>query len=135
MSHISRESGPVFFRALSWNAVFSIACGLIMVLAPSSVAAWLGWGHSAVIVGIGVFLVLFAARLFLAVRSGQLFRWEAQAIVAGDAGWVVGSVLLVALFHTRFSTTGVLLVLGTALVVGCLAAVQMAGMRRSSPVT
>jgi hypothetical protein len=130
MSTVRRESNPLFFLALSWNAAFSAICGLIMVVAPTVVAGWLGWGSASVIIGIGVFLLLFAARLILAVRARELLRWEARAIVFGDIGWVVGSVLLVSLLHIRFSLTGLLLVLSTAFVVGAFAALQAEGLRR-----
>lgn len=135
MSSVHRKSSPLFFLALSWNAAFSAACGLVMVVAPGVVAGWLGWGSNAVIMGIGVFLLLFAARLLLAVKAQHLLQWEARAIVFGDIGWVVGSVLLVALFHARFSLTGVLLVLSTAVVVGVFAGLQTVGLQRSSLTT
>jgi hypothetical protein len=106
-----------------------------MVVAPTVVAGWLGWGSEPVIVGIGAFLLLFAARLILAVRARELLRWEARAIVFGDIGWVVGSILVVSLLHIRFSLTGLLLVLATALIVGAFAALQAEGLRRTASTT
>jgi hypothetical protein len=103
-----------------------------MLAAPAVVAGWLGWGSETVIMVIGAFLLLFAARLSLAIRARQLLRWEARAIVFGDVAWVIGSVVLVTLFHDRFSFTGALLVLSTALVVGLFAGLQAAGLRHSS---
>jgi hypothetical protein len=135
MSTVRRESNPLFFLALSWNAAFSAFCGLIMVVAPTVVAGWLGWGSESVMIGIGVFLLLFGARLTMAVSARELLQWEARAIVFGDIGWVIGSVLLVSLFHIRFSLTGLLLVLSSAFVVGVFAALQAQGLRRTASTT
>lgn len=116
--------------ALAANAAFSGATGLAAALAAPAVAGALGTVPAWVVGGLGAGLVLFAA--LVAVEARRRRPAMVKAIVAADIGWVLGSVLIVAVGGRWLSGGGNRLVLGLALVVALLAAMQTAGLRSAS---
>lgn len=133
MNVVDRDTVPVFFRALSLNALFSGGCSLVMMLSPGSVSLWLGWGAPSVIMGIGLFLALFAVRLAVAAWRGRLPVVEARLVIGGDYAWVVGSVVLLSVFSGRFSPSGFVTVAAVALVVLGLAFFQQRSLAGPTP--
>lgn len=82
----------------------------------------LGAGTTPLYLIIGAFLATFGIRLMLLARSEDIPRKEALVIVAGDWGWVVGSVVVIGM--GILTTLGAALVAGTAVVVGAFAVWQ-----------
>ena len=108
--------------ALGVNATFSAACGLALFLgAAGGVAAFPGvpgW----LLAGIGAGLLAFA--LAVALAAARLRVGFAVVIGLLDLGWVCVTLPLL-LVPGVIGDSGVPLVLGTALVVGGLGAVQL----------
>lgn len=113
---------------LRLNAVNSVVCGLLLVCFPEPFADLLGSGHPGWVRLVGVGLLAFAAVLtWIAAGDRDRLRVQTPAVIAGDLGWVVVSV--VALGLGWFSGAGVALVIAMALVVDTFALLQWRGWR------
>ncbi len=119
---------------LRLNALNSFVCGLVLLVGAERFADWLGTGHPGWIRVVGAGLLPFAALLvWTAAGDVERLRSETPMIVAGDVGWVIASVITLALGW--FSGAGVALVIAMALVVDAFALLQWRDWRRLSPVS
>lgn len=111
------------------DAAFCAALGLAAAAAAGAVADLLGPDVPATVARVvGVALVLYA--LDLAVTSRLAERWQRPAAVvaaAGNAAWVLGTLVLVAL--GAFSTAGAAVMLVVALVAAELGVLQLRALR------
>ncbi len=117
-------------RALLGNASFSTASGLILLLAPATVGAWLDIEAPVLLRILGAGLLLFAAELvFQATREtpNRLRGWIASV---ADFSWVLASGALLAIFPGALSTRGWAIVLGVAAVVLLFGCTQAFALRR-----
>jgi hypothetical protein len=130
MYSVNRTRNPLFFTAITANAVFSSLCGLVMAATPTTVAGWLGITRTADIVAIGVFLLGFAGFMLWIRSRGRIVAPVAWGIVIGDLGWVAYSAVLVGGFSQHFSTFGLWLIVDVALLVGAFAGLQARGLLR-----
>jgi hypothetical protein len=128
MHSVTQTRNPLFFTAITINAVFSILCGLVMAATPAAVAGWLGITRTADVVSIGVFLLVFAGLLLWVRWRGSLAAPLAWGIVIGDLGWVVFSAVLLGGFSQHFSGPGLWLIVDVALLVGLFAGMQARGL-------
>lgn len=103
--------------ALIANALFSLASAALLIIAPGLVGQWLGVDQPLLFVAIGIGLVLFAGDLLHQATRRRMATWRALYASAADGLWVIGSLLLVTLFSSLLSSTGVALVLAVASVV------------------
>mgnify|MGYP003571159305 CR=1 FL=1 len=111
------------------NALFSSACALLMLLLPAQVGGWLGWRHDGLFVALGVALLGFAGALcWIAAQLPGRRKWAGLA-TAADAGWVLGTPLVLVLFGELFSAAGVVLLWLVAAAVAALGAAQWWVMR------
>ncbi len=120
---------PLLLRALRWNALFSGLSAASLLLAANWVAAQLGLGSSLPVYVVATFLAVFSLQLANIVRSGRIRRWEVSAIIGGDVAWVLGSIVLVALFYRSLTDTGLILVDLVAMAVLFFAVQQVRGLR------
>jgi hypothetical protein len=116
-------------NALRLNAWFSAISALLLLAAAPWVAAQLGLPGPLNVYVVGVFLVVFSLQLANIVRTGTIRNWEVAAIITGDLAWVVGSVVLVALFYPAITLTGLVLVDVIAIAVLFFAIQQIRGLR------
>lgn len=122
-------------RALTTNAVFSLATGLICLLAPSWVAAQLLTGgfiferltSPMLILDLGVGLVGFAAILFYCARRMHLNLKLIRLISIADFAWVAFSALVLLLAPGSLTSVGVMLVMAIAIIVLVLGIEQLIG--------
>lgn len=114
---ITGNQSRLLFRTLLANGIFSATSGLILLLFSGPVAARIGLAEPAWLVGTGLVLLLFGARLVRIGQAGSVQRMEAIAISAMDLGWVVGTVALALAIPGLFNTTGVWAVIAIAAVV------------------
>ena len=124
-------------RALQMNAIFSGFSALMLAMAGGWVAAQLGLGSAVPVYVTAGLLALFALQLWKIVRTRKVRTVEIAGIIGGDIAWVVGSVVLVALFYPSMTTAGLLLVDLVAIAVMCFAILQIRGLkafRRGAPV-
>jgi len=103
--------------ALRANAVFSFACGLALAAWSSPMAAWTGFPASNWLRLIGLGLVGFGIVLWLFAARGAKPRAGAVLVSALDLAWVLVTSSLALGVPALFNTTGVTLVLATAVVV------------------
>ena len=116
-------------RALKWNAGFSAASAILMVLGAGWLAAQLGLPGPVPIYVVAAFLVVFALQLGNIVRTREYRNWEISSIIIGDLAWVAASAVLVAIFFDALTTTGLLIVDAVALIVLIFAIQQIRGLR------
>lgn len=124
-----RTPASLLIRGLAFNAVFSTASAVAMLLAADWVAAQVGLPGPANVYAVAIFLVFFAAQLANIVRTGTIRTWEIVAIIAGDLMWVGGSVVLGALYYRSFTITGAVLVDAIAVAILIFAIMQIRGLR------
>lgn len=99
------------------NALFSGACGLLLVLAPASVAAWLGPHVNWVYEFLGLGLTLFGLVLGVAAIHPQPLAL--LAVTAADLAWVIATTATLLVWRDDFTILGWSVVLGTnAMVMG-----------------
>ena len=124
MVKLDKLSNPTFFGAIKANTVFSLFCGLCMVLFPGAINDFLGASVIIDLPVIGLFLVAFALWLAYLIWRNGVSRRDAWAIVIGDLLWVLFTVLLLSCYTDAFSTGGLLLIGMTGVVVGIFAGLQ-----------
>lgn len=125
----------LLIRALRMNALFSSISAIGLLATAPWIAAQLGMTSTVPVYVVGGGLILFALQLWGIVRTRRIRSWEIQGIIGGDVVWVIGSVVLVALFYSQFTITGLLLVDFIALAVLFFAIQQFRGLRRLSRAT
>ena len=113
---------------LKLNSQFSALNGLALLLAAGILAPTLfenpvDWIALA-LRGLGVGLLAFASLLYLLSKNRFISRAAVHEIVLLDALWVVGSIVLIALFGNLFTTPGIVVVAVVALVVALFAIAQ-----------
>lgn len=128
-------SNQLLNRSLMANAIFSILSGSIMLLFPSMVAELTGAGPLLLYQIIGAGLLGFALYVgYLALRPNPNV-FDVLLVSLGDIGWVLGSILLLALAYGVLSTQGIFVIAVVALIVLAFAAAQLRGIDRLFQVT
>ena len=119
---------PLLRNVLVVDAAFSGASGVALAAAAAPLASLSGLPH-ALVLGAGVFLMPYALFVGLLGLCAMLPRGLVWFVVAGNALWVVES--LVTLAQTSPTPFGVALVGAQAVVVAAIAAAQAVGLKRS----
>lgn len=123
------DSQPLL-RTLRANAVFSSLSAVTLLLAAPWIATQLGLTSPVAVFIVAAGLLVFALQLWNIVRSGRIRNREIHTIIGGDIAWLVGSAVFVALFYSRITFTGLLLIDLVALAVLFFAIQQFRGLRR-----
>lgn len=123
------DGGRLLRLALRLDAVASGALGVLGLAAAPLLGDLLG-PSSAVVLGVGAFLGCFAVALGLLAARPAIPRAGAWAVVLGNSGWVLGSVVAVVVGWTSLTALGVAVVLAQAMAVAVFAATQWLGLRR-----
>jgi len=133
MSSSSMLSSPNFLRnVLRVDALSCIACGALQVAFPAATARLLNLPEG-LIAYTGEFLLVYAAVVAFVSTRNPLPRPFIWALVAGNAGWALACVLLLAGGGLSPSALGIAYVVMQALTVAVLAELQYFGLRRASP--
>ncbi|MGJ3243892.1 MAG: SRPBCC family protein [Opitutales bacterium] len=114
--------------ALTGNALFSAATGLLLLAVPHLLAEWLGISAGAWLRLLGLGLIGFALELGYQVTRRRLRPWRALLASAADGIWVLASLVLLLAFPQVLSEPGRLVVAGVAGIVAVMGACQMAGL-------
>ncbi|MDG4832820.1 hypothetical protein O7627_26450 [Solwaraspora sp. WMMD1047] len=117
--------------ALRLDAVASAGLGAAVALAAPLLDGPLG-APTALLWAIGGFLVPFSVALWVIGSRVPANRSAVRTVIAVNAAWVVGSVLLVLFGGLDLTALGVAVVLGQAAAVAVLAELQYAGLRRAN---
>jgi hypothetical protein len=123
------SDNTLLLRALRLNVIFSASSALMLLLAGPWVAAQLGLTSVMPIYVTAVLLGLFAVQLGNIVRTRKIHDLEIAGIIFADVAWVLGSVVLGALFYSSLTTAGLVLVDGVAIAVLYLAIQQIRGLK------
>ena len=123
------SSNTALLSALRMNAIFSALSAVLMLVFGRWVAAQLGLADATLVYVTGGLLLLFALQLANIVRTQKIRRWEVLVIIGGDLGWVLGTVVLLALYYSSVTTIGFVLADGVALAVLYFAIQQIRGLQ------
>lgn len=123
-------ASPLLRNVLITDAAFSGASGLTLAAAASPLASLTGLPHGLVL-GAGIFLLPYAVFIGSLGLSARLPRGLVWFVIAGNALWVIES--LVTLAQTAPTSVGILAVVAQATVVAAIAAGQAVGLRQSAP--
>lgn len=115
--------------ALRLDAVVTAANALAYLAAAGPLAGLLGF-DAAVLRGIGLFLLAFAAFVWQVGARTDPPAGAVRAVVAVNVAWVAGSLVLAALDLGSPSTAGTVWVVLQAAVVGAFAEAQLLLLRR-----
>ncbi len=107
----------LLFIALTANGVFSTLSGLTMLLFSGALANLIGLSEPRILLGLGVGLLLFGGSLLLHRYRNSVRKSEAYIISLMDLFWVIGSIVLVVVAPSIFSSAGIVVVLAVAAVV------------------
>jgi hypothetical protein len=114
------------------DALSCIACGALQVAFPAAMARLLNLPEG-LIAYTGEFLLVYAAAVAFVSTRNPLPRPVVWVLVAGNLGWALACVLLLAGGLVSPSALGVAYVVVQALTVAVLAELQYFGLRRSAP--
>lgn len=113
--------------ALLANALFSLMSGVTSIVFGRFLSTFVGVGAPIVYQVIGVSLVMFALLVALTALQQPLNTLMAAVISLADLLWVVGTFLLIIMAYAALQPVGILLLLGVAIIVLCLALGQLQG--------
>lgn len=129
MSTTSFMSAPNFLRnVLRADALSCLACGLLQVVVPDTMAQWTGLSP-ALLAYSGEFLLLYAALVALLSTRAPLPRPLVWLLLAGNLGWALACLLLLSA-GVAASALGTAYVLLQALTVCVLADLLFFGLRQ-----
>lgn len=130
MSTTSFMSAPNFLRnVLRADALSCLACGLLQVLVPGTMAQLTGL-PPALLAYSGEFLLLYTALVVFLSTRVPLPRPLVWLLLAGNLGWALACLLLLVSGSVTASALGTAYVLVQALTVCVLADLQFFGLRR-----
>ena len=122
------------------DAALCFTCGLPGLLAPAWLAGFLlpqqdtvlGLPAATVLWELGILLVAYAGLLLLAAVKPGLDRPVLLISAVADAGWVLGTLALVALFPASFSGWGIVALAVVALDTGLIGLWKLRWLRGNS---
>jgi hypothetical protein len=82
-------------RSLQLDGIASGLCGVLLVAAASPISAVIGLAEPGIAQVVGALLVVYAAALLWNGARATVSRAEALAAVVLNAGWVIGSALVI----------------------------------------
>jgi hypothetical protein len=131
MSTHTIEASRLLRFALAADGLVSLAagvlsCGLLQLLLPV-----LGASFSHMLT-VGMFMAAYGLALTVLSRNTRMDRRLVTGIVFGNAGWVLASLALLLTDWIEPTALGVALVVGQAVIVAALSALQYLGLRRSA---
>ncbi|GGC38845.1 hypothetical protein GCM10011504_16600 [Siccirubricoccus deserti] len=124
---------PFLRRVLLLDAASCLGMGLLLAVAAGPLA---GWFHlpAALLRESGIVLLAFAGLLLWMATRAAVPRWLVWAVILGNALWALDSLLLLPSGWVAPNVLGGAFITAQALVVGVLATLEHAGLRRSAPV-
>lgn len=82
-------------RSLQLDGIASGLCGVLLVAAASPISAVIGLAEPGIARVVGALLVVYAAALLWNGERATVSRAEAVAAVVLNAGWVIGSAVVI----------------------------------------
>ena len=117
-------------NTLRANAVFSLVCGVLLLLDAKPIAEWMGLSSATALMVLGGALLFWAADVAFVATRPTLNKTFAQVIFGADVLWVVGSIAILLFDLFALSTAGKWIVLGVADIVLVISVAEFIGLRR-----
>lgn len=127
----STQKSKLLRQALRGNGIFSAVSGSILVLAAKPLATFMGLAWPLALTITGLILLPYAALLIWATSQPQVDHRLAKTAVVLDAGWVIGSILLLLTDWLNLSVAGNWTVALLAEAVLTFAILQAVGLHRA----
>jgi hypothetical protein len=115
-------------RSLQLDGIASGLCGVLLVVAASSISAVIGLAEPGIARVVGALLVVYAAALLWNGARATVSRAEALAAVVLNAGWVIGSAVVI--LAGPLTLIGNLAVAAVAAAVLLFAVLEVVGLTR-----
>lgn len=112
-------------NTLKGNVLFSIVSGTTLLVANQWLSGLMGVAKPVVLMIIGGGLLLFGGYVWFQSSRPHLVKKEIWGIIIADWGWVAGSIALVLSQAFGLTSTGYIIILVVAAIVGLLATLQM----------
>ena len=131
MTTLAPTSAKLEPHLIFWlDAAGSLVFGLALILAAAPLTNLIGWSvPSAVLLGIGLFLLPWAFFNLVIARSTRPASTFLAANLVGDGIWVLGSVLLMQAQAAQFSVAGWVLMVGQTAAVSVVLALKLVSAR------
>jgi uncharacterized protein DUF6790 len=123
------DSSRLLRKALLMDGLVSGVSGLILLVAPGAVAAFIGAPSSGLVVAVGVVLLVFGLLVVLSARRDPPRR-VAAVILALNVAWLLGTVVVVAEGGLSRQGNWALLLVGDVVLV--FAALEAIGLRKTA---
>jgi len=130
---IATDRGALLIRSVHLDALMSGASGILAAAGAPLLDGVLGVS-TAFLVALGTFLLGYAGALLALARAGAPAP-GVKAVIAGNALWVVASVVAVLADWLTLTAAGVVVTLAQAGAVALVAEAQLIGLRRRSQST
>lgn len=115
-------------RSLQLDGIASGLCGVLLVAAASPISAVIGLAEPGIARVVGALLVVYAAALLWNGERATVSRAEAVAAVVLNAGWVIGSAVVI--LAGPLTLIGNLAVAAVAAAVLLFAVLEVVGLTR-----
>ena len=125
---IARDRNALLIRSIRLDALMSGASGILAAAGAPALDGVLGVS-TAFLVALGIFLLGYAGALLALARAGAP-ALGVSAVIAGNALWVVASVVTVFADWLTLTTAGTVVALAQAAAVAAIAEAQLIGLRR-----
>ena len=119
-------------RTLLANASFTAVSAVVLIAAREGLYPLFGLTSPALLTPIGVALLLYAGTLVIEARREPLQRYALLTAAVLDAGWVIGSVIVLLLAWSALAPAGRALIIAAALIVEVFAFLQFRASRRTA---
>ncbi|MBT3701268.1 MAG: hypothetical protein HOE62_16975 [Alphaproteobacteria bacterium] len=132
----TNQSNQTFLRqTLRANALFSVLSGLVLMIAAGPIASLMmaqpvkifGFDMEMVLLAGGLAIFVFAVDVWLVSRPQHLNLLQAKLVLAMDVFWVVASIAILTVWPEVFTSTGLILVIGIAVIVAILGLLEFMG--------
>jgi hypothetical protein len=120
-------------RSLQLDGIASGLCGVLLLAAASPISALMGLADPSIARLLGAFLMIYAAALLYNAARATISRREAVAAVVLNAGWVLGSALVI--LAGPLTPVGNLAVAAVAAAVVLFAVLEVVGLTRLREMT
>ena len=115
-------------RSLQLDGIASGLCGVLLVATASPISAVIGLAEPGIAQAVGALLVVYAAALLWNGARATVSRAEALAAVVLNAGWVIGSAVVI--LAGPLTLIGNLAVAAVAAAVLVFAVLEVVGLTR-----
>lgn len=119
-------------RTLLANASFTAVSAVVLITAREALYPLFALGSPSLLTAIGLVLLPYAGTLALEARREPPQRYALVTAAVLDAGWVVGSVIVLLLAWSALAPAGRALIIAAALIVEVFAFLQFRASRRTA---